>query len=256
MSFTAPIRLGLLLQVTRALAIRSPPLTSGVDHETFKDKRGIVLPASSIKGVFRTAACYAASELGLSCCSTKNPEAIDKMHNLLAKRGTSLVEVKGKKVCHVCALFGFPGYRGALVFEDAEPVPGTVTIDIYPGIEIDDYTGTVSTGKLYFIEAVNPGSLFYTSVTVTELGRELAGEPCWPFKLLLRGLDYVEAVGLGSGAARPYIYKVAAGSKEALSPREAAELSGCPDLESLFSRYWLREELKLESLEEAARRNA
>ena len=246
MSLKAPIRLDLLLQVTRALAIRSPPLTSGVDHETFKDERGIVLPASSIKGVFRTAACYAALELGLSCCSTKNPEAINKVHDLLARRGVSLVEVKGRKLCHVCALFGAPGYRGVLVFEDGELVPGSVTISIYPGIEIDDYTGTVSRGKLYFVEAVNPGSLFYTSITLAEASRELAGESCWPLELVLGSLGYVEAVGLGSGAARPYIYKVIVEDDEALTPRNAAELSGCPNLEPLFSRHWLREELNLE----------
>ena len=246
MNLRAPIRLDLLLQVTRALAIRSPPLTSGVDHETFKDERGIVLPAPSIKGVFRTAACYAALELGLSCCSTKNPKSIDEIHRSLAERGVSLVDVNGERVCHVCALFGFPGRRGVLVFEDAELVPGAVTISIYPGIEIDDYTGTVSTGKLYFIEAVNPGSLFYTSVTMTATSQELARGSCWPLELVLRSLDYVEAVGLGSGAARPYIYRVLVEGNEALSPRDAAELSGCPGLESLFSKHWLREELGLE----------
>ena len=247
-----PIKIRLILQVTRALSVRTPPTLLGLDRETFRDHGRVKIPASSLRGVFRTASCYAAISLGLTCCATRNPELMDMVHRRLEEEGRPLVEVGGRRVCHVCSLYGFPGHRGILVFEDAEPLPGAVTTSIYPGIEIDDYTGTVARGKLYFIEAVNPGSLFHTTITLEgqppTMGEGEEGR-CWPLKLLLTALNYVEAVGLGNGAARPYIHSLTTsrGTAEvtAYTAEEAATLTGCPSLKPLFSRHWITGRLTL-----------
>ena len=246
-----------VLQVTKALTVSVPPARLGIDAETVKDRlarggRGRaspttpVIPASTLKGVWRTSACYAANEMGLACCGTKNPDLMNEIHLVFERGGVRLVTVEGRRVCHVCALFGLSGVSSAVYFEDAYPLGYLVAVGIRPGIEVDDYSSTVRRGKLYFVEVVEPGSLFTVDVGLTLDGR--FGDSfglCQAVELLVRASEYVEAVGVGRGAARPYLYSVGFGGSVTREPSEAARLLNCPGLEPVFRRVWLPEKLVL-----------
>ena len=241
-------RLYFVLQVTRALTVRSPPSGLGLDAETARNPEtgSAYIPSSTLRGVWRTASCYAAHEMGLTCCSSKHPDQVKKAHSALAEAGAVLVEVGREKLCHVCSVFGTANIEGVVSFTDAEPLGNTVSTGIRPGIEIDDYTGRVSRGKLYFVETVEPGSLFRFRI-------EVAAEPprlplCRTVELLARAALYVEAVGVGSGAARPYLWRVERPGDpgwKADKPAEAAKQLGCTGLEQLFSRIWLPAKLTI-----------
>lgn len=254
---TVPARLHFVLHVTRALTVRSPPSGLGLDAETARnpETRSVYIPSSTLRGVWRTASCYAAHEMGLTCCSSKHPDRVKEAHNALARAGAVLVEVDGDKLCHVCSVFGTANIEGVLFFTDAEPLGDIVSTGIRPGIEIDDYTGRVSRGKLYFMETVEPGSLFrfHIDVVAEPPGLSL----CQTLELLAQAALYVEAVGVGSGAARPYLWRVEHVREHgkvawrADTPAEAARQLGCSGLGQVFSRIWLPAELTIPlSLEE------
>lgn len=245
-----------VLQVTRALTVSVPPTRLGIDAETIKDRLAgggrqassmtPIIPASTLKGVWRTSACYAANEMGLVCCGTKSPDLMGKMHLVFEDGGARLVTVHGRRVCHVCALFGLSDVPSAVYFEDARPLDYLVAVGVRPGIEIDDYSGTARRGRLYFVEVIEPGSLFTVDVGLVLDGR--FGESfglCQAVELLIRASEYVEAVGVGRGAAKPYLYSVVFGGSVAREPSEAAKLLNCLDLEPVFQRVWLPEKLVL-----------
>ncbi|HID40690.1 MAG TPA: hypothetical protein EYP33_00850, partial [Pyrodictium sp.] len=161
-------RLHFVLQVTRALTVRSPPSGLGLDAGTARSPEtgSVYIPSSTLRGVWRTASCYAAHEMGLTCCGSKHPDRVKKAHSVLAEAGAILVEVSNEKLCHVCSVFGTANIEGVVFFTDAEPLGSIVSTGVRPGIEIDDYTGTVSRGKFYLVEAVEPGSLFRFHIDV------------------------------------------------------------------------------------------
>ena len=235
-------RVGLLLQVTASLTIRAAPLDMVVDAATYRRHRGgeekVVIPSTSIKGALRQAACIAAPSIGLTCCGEKNPEKLQEAHQGLGDKG---LLIDGKRLCHVCGLFGATGHRGYLATSDAEPVEPLVTA-ILPGIEIDDYTGTVSRGKLFFREAVPPGYLFTTWLEVDSDVSKL-GDGCWWIRLLAAAVPLLEAVGIGSGAARAWITVIEAAQEAATEAESAARLLGCSDesTQELLRKAWLIE---------------
>ncbi len=258
MAHMASIRV--LLQVTAGLTIRSAPTRTILDVETYRASDGrVIIPSSSIKGALRHAACYAAPQLGLTCCGRRSPEGMVQRHALLASKGLGLCyrdeDDAVIPLCHVCGLFGSVRYMSPLFIEDAEPVDMVNTVQL-PGIEVDDYTGTVASGKLYFREAIVPGTLFEAKIHV-DLGRVGAlyspgprgcggGEAaaprdrCWWLKLLSGALRLLEAVGIGAGAVRAWITGVEVDGRAAVEPREAAGLLGCGDSEALRV-VWLSE---------------
>jgi CRISPR/Cas system CSM-associated protein Csm3 (group 7 of RAMP superfamily) len=230
----------LLLKVTSALTVGSPPQVFSVDAATARDEEGrIYIPSSSIRGSWRTAACYAAYSAGLTCCGTKDPDEISKRHSSL--KDDEAVVWNGNKLCHVCAVFGSPGYQGIIVFDDAYPVDEAYTLGIRPGIEIDDYTGTTVRGKLFHTEVIEPGSLFRTAITILDNPQSPGSQlpPCTILRLIIGAADFFEAVGLGKGSARPFIERVEApDGRTAETPEQAVELTGCSELVSLFRRHW------------------
>ena len=250
--------IGLLLQVTAGLTIRSAPVRTILDMETYRASDGrVIIPSSSIKGALRHAACHAAQRLGLTCCGAKAPDIMIQRHSLLASRQLGLCyrgdEGTAIPLCHVCALFGSTQYMSPLTLEDAEPVDIVNTVQL-PGIEIDDYTGTVASGKLYFREAVVPGTLFTARIHVDldrldalyrpgpkgcNGGEAIApGEKCWWLELLAEALRLLEAIGIGAGSARAWIISVEVNERRATEPHEAARLLGCSGKEML-QRVWL-----------------
>jgi len=237
--------LGVVLQVTRALTVGTAPRNAWVDAETAKDPvTGTpYIPASTLRGAWRMAACYAAPSLGMTCCGEKRPERIEQAHRLLAQSGASLPRVEGKPVCHVCALFGKPGLEGAVYFGDARPLNGLALLSIRPGVEIDDYTGTVSRNKLYHVETVELGSIFTFTIELDEERLE-AHSMSLPDALLLlaAATELVEAIGVARGSARAHIWMIRHGDATYTSPENAAAALGGnrrSQLVRLLRRTWL-----------------
>ncbi len=255
--------LDFVLQVTRALTIGSAPAAIGVDAETVKKPDGTpLIPSSALRGAWRMAACFAADELGMTCCREKHPDRINAAHNVMQRKGARLLEVDvglggshvAEKVCHVCAVFGKPRLQGIVYFTDAEPVEGLAPLlSVRPGVEIDDYTGRVAEGKLYFMEAVEVGSLFAHSIELDVLEARRRGLGAGKAVLLLvEAARYVEPLGLGRGAVRPYLWRVyvegPGGSQAFNEPGGAAEAVARLDgisggrlgkLVEAFSAIWL-----------------
>jgi len=228
--------LGMIYVVTGATVIGSAPMRLGVDKETYKDSSGEpLIPGPTIKGVLRTAACYAARSLGLSCCGAKNPETMEEVHEVLE----NTVVINGRRYCHVCALFGAPGLGSALAVESARPLNGVYSLGVRPGLEIDDYTLTAREARLYYYEVIEPGSLFSGEIVVDLNVLEERGIRCDALRLLLTGLGYVEAVGTGHGLVKPLIRWISVGGRRAENPRDAARLVGCEGLEPrVFENIW------------------
>ena len=252
----------MVLQVTSGLTIRSAPRRTVVDAETYRTLSGmVIIPASSLKGALRHAACYAARSLGLTCCGRKSPQSMIQRHRLLASKGLGLCyhdESSGTDIplCHVCGLFGSTYYRSPLIVEDAAPADEVVNTVLLPGLEIDDYSGTASRGKLYLREVIVPGTFFTTRISV-DLGRLEAllrpgqagcgsakpmsrEERCWWLRLMASAIGLLEAIGIGSGSVRAWITSMELDGERVAEPRRVVEHLGCDDeVVGMLREVWL-----------------
>jgi len=214
-----------MLEVTSGVTVGAPPLGSNTDTATFRfieeDSRSSepIIPSSSIRGVWRSATCYASTARGGSCCGTKNPEEAMKIHKLLEERNQVVYRIGNMKLCTVCAIFGLPHVDSIVEFSHAEPIKinnlllnSTVSVSMRPGIALDDYSGRVQEGKLYYREVLDPGSLLYFKMVVSKpVGNEedeRIERWCELLCTLVSAAKYVEAIGVGRGMAAPRLLAI------------------------------------------------
>jgi CRISPR/Cas system CSM-associated protein Csm3 (group 7 of RAMP superfamily) len=63
--------------------------------------------------------------------------------------------------CDVCAIFGYMGQRGRVKISHAFPATEKVPVDIITRVAINRLTGAADEGKLFDLEAIPPGVVFY-----------------------------------------------------------------------------------------------
>ncbi len=63
--------------------------------------------------------------------------------------------------CDVCRIFGYMGQRGRVKISHAFPAKEKVPVDIITRVAINRLTGAADEGKLFDLEAIPPGCVFY-----------------------------------------------------------------------------------------------
>lgn len=95
--------------------------------------------------------------------------------------------------CHVCRIFGYMGQRGRVKISHAFPAREKVPVDIITRVAINRLTGAADEGKLFDLEAIPPGCVFYF-FTVLE---NLDAEQKEAFEMGIRALN-LQLAGLGA----------------------------------------------------------
>ncbi len=174
--------------------------TSGADIPFFRSPNGkYIIPGSTVKGVLRRCANRVAPLLGLTSCGEIEPSKIWKRHAEMAKSGIQLLELDGRRVCHVCHLMGAPG-----IIRSRLHVPQfTCKLEeppiIYTRIRIDDRSLTVSEGGLFTLEAFPPDTEFEPSHDVVIYAKD-EEEAIWSQNLFLAAVADLRYEVIGRGA--------------------------------------------------------
>ena len=71
--------------------------------------------------------------------------------------------------CPVCQVFGYVGQRGRVRVQHAFPGRGVLPLDIITRVAINRISGAADEGKLFDMEAVPPGAVFYFFVVLENL---------------------------------------------------------------------------------------
>lgn len=135
-----------------------------------------ILPGSTIKGLFRTAAEHLAPHLTLSACLLDSSlsgvnciteESYRKKHHQefkdLATEKQKLVWLS-QHVCDVCTLFGSP-YKGSRIyFSDGTLIAGGDSVQIRDGVCIDRDSGTARHGMKYDFEVTSRETEYTISI--------------------------------------------------------------------------------------------
>ncbi len=175
---------------------REPPLGATVDLAVLRIQYGDhslpYIPGSSIKGVFRGCATTIARAAGKNACTGLSKETcidlkevndsefgekrLGDLVELNIRHGNSLkaMEKFWENACLMCKIFGSPGYKSKVHFEDAYPLDEQgrilpVRTGVKTGIAIDRRTGAVMSHALYTVEYVEPGAKFRFNIHSTNL---------------------------------------------------------------------------------------
>ncbi len=142
------------------------------------------IPGSSIKGVLRAFVEQRLRGLGIQVCDILNnrescggnKENSRAIQDAQKKGNDNRVREILSTFCIACRIFGSPGYRGRVRFQDAYPAgPTHVFTSVRPGTGVDRLAGSVAKGALFTAEYVVPGSLFKTRLVCRGLAvHELA----------------------------------------------------------------------------------
>ncbi len=145
------------------------------------------VPGSTLKGILRSSATRVASLLGLSSCGEIEPNRINEKHEEL----NNFIVVEGKKVCHVCDMFGFPGGpKSPLRVSDGEF--SKIYVDEFTRSSINRKSNVVNRGALYSYEEVILNSVIRFKI-------ELVKDDDWMQRLLLASLVEIVYSGMGKG---------------------------------------------------------
>lgn len=71
--------------------------------------------------------------------------------------------------CPVCQVFGYVGQRGRVRVQHAFPAQGKLPLDIITRVAINRISGAADEGKLFDMEAVPPGAVFYFYVVLENM---------------------------------------------------------------------------------------
>ena len=71
--------------------------------------------------------------------------------------------------CPVCQVFGYVGQRGRVRVQHAFPAQGKLPLDIITRVAINRISGAADEGKLFDMEAVPPGAMFYFFVVLENM---------------------------------------------------------------------------------------
>lgn len=91
-------------------------------------------------------------------------EWFDKLHTLHGR----------KNPCPVCQVFGYVGQRGRVRVHHAFPAKGGLPLDIITRVAINRISGAADEGKLFDVEAIPPGAVFYFYVVLENLTSDQA----------------------------------------------------------------------------------
>lgn len=180
-----PLRIG---------AGREAPLGSLTDlavlRINYKGNTIPVIPGSSLKGNFRTAATMILKSMGFKACSGLAKETCMDTVVVDASSGKKLgdeielhlrigdsskaMETFFENTCLLCKIFGAPSYASKVIFYDAYPLGENNEIlpfsfSTRTGIAIDRKTGAVFGHALYVVEFVEPGANFKFSIMCKNL---------------------------------------------------------------------------------------
>lgn len=79
----------------------------------------------------------------------------------------------GRQVpCEICRVFGFVGQRGKVRLTHAFPTTEHLPLDIITRVSINRLTGAADEGKLFDLEAVPPGTVFYFFTVMENMHRK------------------------------------------------------------------------------------
>ncbi len=71
--------------------------------------------------------------------------------------------------CPICQVFGYVGQRGRVRMQHAFPAQGGTPLDVITRVAINRISGAADEGKLFDVEAVPPGAVFYFYVVLENL---------------------------------------------------------------------------------------
>jgi len=71
--------------------------------------------------------------------------------------------------CEVCQVFGYMGQRGRVKISNAFPATEQTPVDIITRVAINRLTGAADEGKLFNLEAIPPGCVFYFFVIMENM---------------------------------------------------------------------------------------
>ncbi|MGQ9690651.1 MAG: type III CRISPR-associated RAMP protein Csx7 [Thermoproteota archaeon] len=175
---------------------REPPLGATVDLAVLRIRYGShslpYIPGSSIKGVFRSYATTITRTAGKKVCTGLSGETCvdlkevddpkfgkkrlgDLMElNIRYENSLKAMENFWENACLICKIFGSPGYKSKVYFEDAYPLDEqdrilTVRTGVKTGIAIDRRTGAAMSHALYTVEYVEPGANFRFNIRCINL---------------------------------------------------------------------------------------
>ncbi len=159
----------------------------------------VIIPGSSLKGVFRSRYEKIVSLYGGTCCDIfdhKHPcsrKMEDKEEIPFQDQGKYVYQ----KVCPACRLFGSPNISSRIYIADAYPT-GECTLGVRTGVGINRISGAAHPGALYDFEIVEDGTF---QVEITLKNYEL-----YQMVLLFYILKDLEEgyVSLGAAASRGY----------------------------------------------------
>jgi CRISPR/Cas system CSM-associated protein Csm3 (group 7 of RAMP superfamily) len=95
--------------------------------------------------------------------------------------------------CEVCSIFGYMGQRGRVKISHAFPATGDVPVDIITRVAINRLTGAADEGKLFDLEAIPPGCVFYFFAVLENMEPEQKRQ----FDMGVRALN-LQLAGLGA----------------------------------------------------------
>ncbi len=113
-----------------------------------KGQYDVVIPGSSIKGVFRSRF----EKLIGGCCNVFDRECFIKTKDANLK-----IKDKYERSCPACKLFGSMSIKSRIEFKDAFPVENTVKMSTRHNVGIDRVTGAAKRGALFEPEILEEG---------------------------------------------------------------------------------------------------
>lgn len=114
----------------------------------YNGEKVVVMPGSSIKGVFRSRA----EKLLAESCNVFDKKCFNN-----AKRLDKAKEIY-KTICPACRLFGNMKLKGRIQFKDAYPIEGSVKMGTRYNVGIDRVSGSAKGGALFEPEVLEQGT--------------------------------------------------------------------------------------------------
>lgn len=156
----------------------------GTDMGVLRDVSGRpVLPGSTLKGNFRTAAERLAGYLGLNAClldsSLSGSQCVSGDEPYRRRVQDQLSRLPGnvdklawlaQHTCHICQLFGSPLQASRIFFSDGELQADSWsgTLEVRDGVSLDRDSETARHGLYFNLEVVHPGVSFDISIELVD----------------------------------------------------------------------------------------
>lgn len=141
------------------------------------------IPASSLKGVFRSTAENIAGTYGIGNICNAGEEGSDKLNEAIKYNDKEKIKEIINSFCLCCKIFGSQSYSSHVIFVDAYPSNETI-LGVKTGIAINRRSGAVRRRALYEVEYVNPNTPFKGEIIMNNL-------PNYAIGLISKVIDYI-----------------------------------------------------------------